>query len=63
MNKYIWSHIFPDNISRDVIVFVQHKDIVKITWVDGSLLERVDYDDVIDSIEQNVAIHGMSVFE
>jgi len=61
--KVRWPHIFPDNVERVVVLTVNATDvdyqtaIEGICYEDGRLLERVDYDDVMESIGQNVAMH------
>ena len=54
----IWEHIFPDGGKRTVLVTVVNEKVTRIVYMNGNLLERSDYEDVLESLEQNADMAG-----
>lgn len=61
MLKFPWSHIFPDERERNVILYVEDEQeedvdeaIVRVTYRNGRLLEQDDLEDLLESIAENI---------
>ena len=57
MKTLEWEHIFPDGIRRIVKVNLTLQ-VDTITNLDGSFLTQSDYEDVLESLEQNADMAG-----
>jgi hypothetical protein len=56
--KFEWEHIFPNGEKRTTIVTVGNEKVISIVYNDGKLLERTDFQDVLESLEQNADMVG-----
>jgi hypothetical protein len=58
MKIFDWDHIFPNGIMEPVKITVENNKVTGVTYHNGNSLERVDYEDVVDSLLDNVDMAG-----